>query len=139
LFMWHLEMRVQRDIAEEVFDHMVHETADFHANNFTGSLVSQTSKLLGGYVRTADTTIYQAYQMLAGVFIVAIILARRAQFFVLMFLFFSFSYLAFAFRASKPVQRKSAKYAAAESKQTGFLADAITNVMAIKSFARGEF
>lgn len=138
-FMWRLEMNVQRDIAEEVFDHMLNETADFHANNFTGSLVSQTNKLLGGYVRTADTTIFQVYPMLAGIVIVAAILLSKSPLFVLVLLIFSVSYLAFSIKVAKPVQRKNAIFAAAESKQTGFLADAITNVMAIKSFARGQF
>ena len=36
-------------------------SADFHANNFSGSLVSQNNKLMGGYVRVADTTIFQSY------------------------------------------------------------------------------
>lgn len=138
-FMWRLEMYVQRDIAEEVFDHMLNETSDFHANNFTGSLVSQTNKLLGGYVRTADTTIFQVYPMLAGILIVSAILINKSPLFVVALLIFSASYLLFSIKVAKPVQRKNAMYAAAESKQTGFLADAITNVMAIKSFSRGQY
>jgi len=54
-------------------------------------------------------------------------------------LLFSAFYIAVAFKISKPVQQLGAKAAAAESRQTGFLADAITNVVAIKSFAQGAY
>jgi ATP-binding cassette subfamily B protein len=138
-FMWRLEFNVQQDLAEEVFAHMLNESADFHANNFTGSLVSQTNKLLGGYIRTADTTIFQVYPLFAGIVIVSIILAPRSPLFVLLLILASVGYIVFALRISRPVRKLSAKFAAAESQQTGFLADAITNVMAIKSFARGAF
>jgi len=138
-FMWRLEAAVSQDMAEEVFDTMIHESADFHANNFAGSLVSHTNKLLSGYVRIADTTIYQVYPLLAGLLFTTVILLPRAPLFVAIFLAFTIIYLLLAFKISKPVQRLSAKFAATESKQTGALADAITNVMAIKSFARGTY
>ncbi len=138
-FMWRLEANIQRDLAEEVFDHMLDETADFHANNFTGSLVSQTNKLLGSYVRIADTTAFQVYPMIAGVIIVVIILLPRAPLFVLSLLIYVLIFLLIAFKISKPVRRVGTKYASTESKQTGLLADAITNAMAVKSFARGQY
>jgi ATP-binding cassette subfamily B protein len=137
--MWRLEMRIQRNIAEEVFGRMMAQSADFHANNFTGSLVSQTNKLMGSYVRLADTTIFQTYPLVAGLVLTTIILLPRAPLYVLILVTFAVLYLLIAFKISKPVQRLSAKFAAAESKQTGFLADAITNVMAIKSFARSRY
>src|SRR6185312_6801403 len=50
-FAWQLEVRIQRDMAQEVFAKLVDQSANFHANSFAGSLVSQNSKLLGSYVR----------------------------------------------------------------------------------------
>ncbi len=138
-FVWRLEWSVQQDIAEDVFDHMLDESANFHANNFSGSLVSATNKLLGGYGRVADTTIFQAYPMLAGIVIVSIVLWFRSPQFVLVLIIGSFAFLISAFLISRPVRKLSAKYANAESNQTGYLADAITNIMAIKSFAGGKF
>jgi ATP-binding cassette subfamily B protein len=137
-FVWRLEWNIQQDLAEEVFRHMLHESADFHANNFSGSLVSANNKLLSGYIRAADTTIFQVYPLFAGVIIASLILLRHSPLFVLVLLVASLVYLLVAFRLSRPVRRLSAASAAAESKQTGYLADAITNIMAIKSFARGH-
>ena len=47
-FAWKLEARINRNMAEQVLDHMLKESTDFHANNFTGTLVSRTNKLVGG-------------------------------------------------------------------------------------------
>ena len=58
-FLWRLEAGVQRDMAQRCFGHLIGQSADFHANNFGGSLVSQTNKLMGSYVRIQDTTLFQ--------------------------------------------------------------------------------
>lgn len=138
-FVWRLEWNAQQDIAEEVFSHMVEQSADFHANNFGGSLVSANNKLLGGYGRVADTTIFQAYPMFIGIIIASIVLWPRSPQYVVVLIIAAILFLTLALLVSRPVRRISAKHAAAESKQTGYLADAITNIMAIKSFARGTF
>ena len=135
-FVWRLEQNLQRDIAQDVFGHMLRRSADFHANHFSGSLVSQTNKLLGGYVRMADTTIFQAYPLVAGVVIAVTILAPRAPLFAVALAVLATLYISASIFVSRPVRRLGGIYASYESKQTGFLADAITNVMAIKSFAR---
>lgn len=138
-FIWQLEMNIQRDIAEEVFAKLLNQSADFHANNFAGSLVSQNSKLLSGYIRISDTTVFQVYPMvLSFIFAVAIMLVRAPLFAGLLVLF-TIVYLISAFKVSKPVRRAGAKFAAAESEQTGYLADAISNSMAVKSFASAGY
>lgn len=135
-FVWRLEQNIQRDIAQEVFGHMLRRGADFHANHFSGSLVSQANKLISGYVRIADTTFFQTVPLLAGVVIAVIILAPRAPIFAAALAIFVVLYVIGSLFATRPVRRLSGIYASHESKQTGFLADAITNVMTIKSFAR---
>ncbi|MEO7363911.1 MAG: ABC transporter ATP-binding protein [Candidatus Saccharimonadales bacterium] len=138
-FAWRLEGQVQRNMSEDVFDHLLLQSADFHANNFGGSLVSQNNKLQGGYVRTADTLIFQVYPMVIGVIYTNLLLGGRAPLFVLAFDVFAAIYIAVALRISQSVRHASSVFAASESKQTGFLADAITNVMTIKSYARGKY
>lgn len=138
-FAWRLEAKVNRAIAEEVFDHLIDETADFHANNFTGSLVSQTNKLIGAYGRAADASIFQTYPLLIGIVITSCVLATRAPLYVLALILFSIAFIVVSFKISKPIRDLGSKHAAAESRQTGYLADAISNVIAIKSFSRGSF
>ncbi len=138
-FAWRLEAHVQRELAEEVFDHMIRQTADFHANNFGGSLVSQNSKLLGGYIRTADTTMFNVYPLFIGLVLTSVILHHRAGVFVLVLDVFAICYMVAALAISRHTQKASSAFATAESTQTGYLADAITNVMTIKSYARGAY
>ena len=42
-FAWKLEAAVERDLARRVYQHLLAQSANFHANKFGGSLVSQTS------------------------------------------------------------------------------------------------
>ena len=136
---WKLEGKVHRDMAQRIYDHLLKQSASFHANNFSGSLVSQTSKFMAGYVRFADTTMYQVLPLMTGLGAAIAILGRRAPVYVAVLLLFSAIYIIAAFFITKPVRNISAEHAKAESKQTGYLADSITNVMAIKSFSGGSF
>jgi ATP-binding cassette, subfamily B, bacterial len=135
-FAWGLEGRVERDIARRVFDHLITMSMSFHADRFSGSMVSQTNKLMGSYIRMADTTIYQVMPLIMSLVFAAIILARRAPLYVVFLLIFSVFYIISAIFVTRPVRRLSAKQAAAESIQTGYLADMVSNVMNVKSFAR---
>jgi ATP-binding cassette subfamily B protein len=136
---WKLEGATLRDIANTVFKHLMNQSSDFHANHFGGSLVSQTNKLMGAYIRLADTTWFQVLPMLWSIIFVAIILSKRAPLYVVVLIAFCVIYISSAFYFSNRMRKLGAHHANAESKQTGFLADAITNVMAIKSFARNDY
>ncbi len=134
-FTWPLEGRVTRNLAEKIHKKLLSLSADFHANNFTGSLVSQTNKLVGAYVRIADTTIYGTLSMAWGIIFTSIILWNRAQLFVISFNIIIIAFIITAIKVTKSTRKASADYASTESKQTGALADNITNVLAIKSFS----
>jgi len=134
-FAWKMEGNVERNIARQVFRHLLAQSPNFHANRFGGSLVSQTNKLMGSYIRFADTTLFQLIPLLSALLFAGIILALRAPLFAVMLITFAVIYMATAVFVTKAVRRAGAAQAAAESTQTGNLADAVTNVMAIKSFA----
>jgi len=139
IFVWKLEGNVERDIARRVFSHLLGQSADFHANHFGGSLVSQTNKLMGAYIRAADTTVFQVLPLTFSLVFVVVILSGRATLFVSLLLLFSILYIVSAFFVTRTVRELGAKQAEAESVHSGYLADALTNVMAIKSFARNNF
>lgn len=132
---WKLETSVQRDLYRKVFDKFMHLSADFHANSFGGSLVSQTSKFVGAYIRLQDTFVFQVYTLLWSFVFISIVLYPRAPGFVWAFWAFSVVFIAFAVILSRRVRQLTAREAKAQNKVTGYLADSITNVMAIKSFA----
>lgn len=137
-FYWRLEILVTKDIDQRIFEHLIAQSADFHANRFGGSLVSQTNKYRSSYVRMMDTTVFQVVTMISAFIFTAIILTPRAPWVVLFIVLFSAAFMVVATQLTKKVRELNAIEASAQTRQTGFLADAITNVMAIKSFARSK-
>jgi len=138
-FAWKLEAAVERDLARRVYQHLLAQSANFHANKFGGSLVSQTNKLLTGYIRIADTTMFQTIPLFSSLVFTVIILYHRASLFVLLLMLFSVLFIVIAFLVTRHVRVLSARQAAAESHVTAYLADSVTNVMAIKSFAGSDY
>lgn len=134
---WQLEIKVERDIQRRVFDHLLKMSTNFHANHFGGSLVSQTNKLSSAYVTMADTTIYETYTMIIAYVFTGFLLWPRSQMFVILLYSLSVLYIIAAILITRHVRALNAKRADAQNKQTGALADAITNVAAVKGFASG--
>lgn len=132
---WHLELRVVRDISQRIFDHLLKMSANFHGNRFGGSLVSQATKLTGSYVRFMDASIFSLYTLVTGIIATVIILTPRVPLYALALVTLSAVYIAGTVIFSRAVRKANALESEAQSKQTGYLADAISNVMAIKSFS----
>ncbi len=136
---WNLEARVIRDISQRTFDHLMNMSASFHNNRFAGSLVSQANKLTGAYVRFMDATVFNLYTLLIAMTATIVILAPRVPLYAIILLVLSAVYIFGTIYFSKPVRDANTEEAVAQSKQTGYLADSITNVMAIKSFAASAY
>lgn len=132
---WRLEMNVVRDIAQRVFDHLTSLSATFHANRFGGSLVSQANKLTGSYIRFADAMLFNLLTLVTALIAALCILAPRIPLYAIALVVLSVVYISLAFVFSRPVRHANRLESEAQSTQTGALADAITNVMAVKSFA----
>jgi len=139
IFVWTLENKVLRDINERIFSHLLRQSASFHANHFGGSLVSQTTKLSGAYIRLADTAVFQIIPLISAFVFTIVILLPRAPMFIGILLIFSVAYMISAVLITKKIRGLNAREATASSKQTGYLSDSITNVMAIKSFSGSTY
>lgn len=132
---WKLEGYVTRDLDRTMFSKFMSLSAGFHADNFGGSLVSQTTKLHNSYIRLADTFTFQFYTLLISFIFVIVVLHKRASIFVFSLLAFSVVYIVCTVILTRRVRELSAIEAEAHTYSTGNLADAITNVLAIKSFS----
>ncbi|HSX17345.1 MAG TPA: ABC transporter ATP-binding protein [Patescibacteria group bacterium] len=137
-FNYKLEANVVRDLNRKVFNHLMRLSPSFHANHFGGSLVSQTSKLTGAYIRFTDSTVFQVLGVVWSLLFTSILLIHKAPVFVVLLVVFTVFYMSCAMLITRKVRRLNAEEAEASNDQTGQLADAVTNVMAIKGFAAGK-
>lgn len=135
ILLWTLEIKVVRDIYQHIFSHLMKLDANFHANRFGGSLVSQTNKFAGSYVRVVDTTVFEVSGLVFSFIFTAIILWPRAPIIVIMLGIFSILFILISIKITKRVRELNAVEAAKTNRQTGFLADMVTNVMAVKSYS----
>lgn len=135
ILVWRLEGHVTKDIYARMFNKFMMLSSDYHANRFGGSLVSQTNKFVGAYVRLQDVFLFQAYTLIIGFTFMSAVLITRAPAFVASFWIFSVIFIIFALLLSKKVRKLTAVEASAQNKVTGKLADSIANIMAVKSFS----
>lgn len=138
ILIWKLESKVVKDLNDRMFDHLISLDATFHADSFGGSLVSRTNKLTSSYVRIADTTVFNIYTLILALIFTTIILLPRAPLYVAVLLTLTAFYVATALFITRPVRRLTAIEATAQNKTTGYLADMVTNIMAVKSFGASE-
>jgi ATP-binding cassette subfamily B protein len=136
---WKLEGFVVRNISRDMFNKMIDLDINFHANNFGGSLVSQTNKLTSAYIRCQDAFVFQIYLMLVAYTFISFAMWDKAPLFVVLMWGFSALFVIVTMFISVKVRKLATLEANAQNKVTGYLADAITNVMTIKSFATSKF
>lgn len=138
-FLIGLEERVIFDIHKRIFNHLLSQSNNFHANRFGGSLVSQTNKFAGAYVRLADTILYQIMTLLLSFVFSITILYPRAPGVAIFLIVFSFTFVAISILITRHIRKLATLLAKAHNRQTGYLADAISNVTAVKSFAKQDY
>ena len=138
-FVWKLEMSVHLELKRTLFNHLMGLDSDFHSNSFGGSLVSRSNKLISSYVRIIDTFIFQ-FLTLGVMFVSAsIILLPRAPYYVLALFIMTTVVIISTFLSTKAVRIAREKEASAENREIGNLADMVTNVMAVKSYAASRY
>lgn len=135
VLIWTLETNVMRDLHNKAFKHLMQLDTNFHANNFGGSLASQANKLASGYVNIQDATLFEVAPLVLSILFSAVLLTPKAPIFVGALLVISAIFVMISIRMAKRIRELSAEEAKASNAQTGYLADAIANIAAVKSFA----
>ena len=134
LFMvWTFETAAQRDLYRRIFDKLVGQSMDFHANRFGGALVSQSTKLIGAFERFWDTVIFQFIPSVSSLFAAVIILGFVFWQYAVVLLVLSIIFILIVLYGSRVMAVKSRKESQASTKINARIADAVTNVLAIKS------
>lgn len=135
MLIWRLEIKVQQDIHNRMFSHLMALDAGFHSNRFGGSLVSQANKFGASYVGIQDVFVFEFAPLALSIAFASIILLPKAPLYVAALLILSAIFIVVTIVISRIVRKYNEAEADASNKMTGFLADAIANINAIKSFA----
>ncbi len=130
---WSFEVKAMERLYLRVFDHLTRQSLGFHSDRFSGSLVSQTNKFTGAFETFWDTIVWQVIPVLttvvAAVTITAFILPWYAVFLLVMSLVFA----GFVVFSARTMERLNVVEAQSSTRMTGFLADVMTNIAAVKS------
>ena len=130
---WTFETAMQRDLYARCFSKLTNQTLFFHSNKFGGSLVSQTNKLVGAVESFWDTIIWSVLPLVVSLVGSIIVLSTLLWQYALFLLIFSIVFSIVVYYGSKPMAKLTKKEAKSSNKLNGQLADAISNVLAVKS------
>lgn len=132
---WTLESAIQRDLYHKIFNKLSNETLFFHTNKFSGSLVSQSNKLVGAAERFWDTIIWSITPFIVSVIGSVVILGMIFWQFSLFLALFSIVFIVVVFFGSRPMAALNEAEAKASNKLSGQLSDVVSNIVTVKSSA----
>lgn len=135
---WEFEIRIRRDMAIDVYDHLQLQSQRFHADRFGGALVSQTNKFLSAYERLMDDFIWSMVSGATTLLVSLGVLVFVSYKYAIVLLVITIAYMGIMYRRMQKQMPYNLAEAEAESEQTAALADAITNVSTIRAFAAEE-
>jgi ATP-binding cassette subfamily B protein len=133
---WTMETAAERNLYQRIFSALTAQSLGFHSDRFGGALVSQTTKLTGSFERFWDTIIFQIVPSVASVVAAIIILSFVFWQYALFLLVLSLVFAASVFFGSKFMAVRNKEEAQASTATTAYIADSVTNIMAIKSHGR---
>jgi ATP-binding cassette subfamily B protein len=136
---WRMQELVMRDLMMTVFNHLTSMSYRFFSNRFGGSLVSQTNKFVYAFERLTDALTWNVFKLVVSVVATFIILLPKSPLLAGGILLFSALFVPVAWFVRRNQVGYNKRWAEAETKRTGQLADTITNIMAVKSFANESF
>ena len=135
-WVWKMELKAMYDLATMCFDTVCTQSMQFHSDRFSGSLVSQTNKFIGAFERFFDVVIFDILYLVSLLVSMMAVLIPRAPWFALGLIVFIILYVLCSALCFKKIAHLSREWAEAENKQTGQLADSVSNILSVKSYGR---
>lgn len=136
---WTLDAKAGEYLSMLAFNAVINQSMTFHANHFSGSLTSQANKLPGAFIDLKSNFVWDIYPLILIVLYSIIAAAFVSPLFAGILLLFTVVYVVIAVVTYYKTRDVDERLATAENKQTGQLADSITNVLNVKSYARENF
>ena len=136
---WKMQLLAIYDLADMCFDTISEQSMQFHSDRFSGSLVSQTNKFVWAFERLTDTFIWNFWPMMTYILMVVIVLAPQVPWFAFGLVAFAIVYAIITGFSFRKIGHLNDEEADAEAKQTGQLADSISNIISVKSYAKERY
>ncbi|MGB2787161.1 MAG: ABC transporter ATP-binding protein [Candidatus Saccharimonadaceae bacterium] len=134
-FCWTFEIQSMRDLYLAIFHKLSNESLSFHANRFGGSLVSQSSKMIGSFERFWDMIIWNIVPMTSTIIGSIVILTVLSLWqYALFLLVISVAFIFTVIISSRFLAKRNTLESQASTKTSGYLADVITNIATVKAF-----
>lgn len=134
----YMQTRAMRDIAVRTFQKLSRHSYEFFTHRFTGSLVSYANKLTRSFEVLFDFVAFNVYVEGIRIVFSVIVLCIVAPILGVLFFIWVAIYFAIFYLFFHKILEMRDKVAHAESRTTGVLADALTNILSIKMFARND-
>ncbi len=136
---WKFEIRASYELSNIVFNTLSNQSMSFHSNRFGGSLVSQTAKFLSGYETLGDSFIYAMVPITCSAVFTIGMLASRVPYYVIALAILLVIYVVASYKLFRRILPLNAEASAAHNVRSGELADAITNILAVKTHGQEGF
>lgn len=133
---WSLDAKCGEYLSQMAFDAVINQSMTFHSSHFSGSLTSQANKFASAFISLKSHFIWDIYPLILLVIYSIVTAAFICLPFAGILALFTIAYSVIAIVTYYKTNDVDVKLAEAENKQTGQLADAITNVVNVKSYAR---
>lgn len=136
---WKLEIKVNYELDTKIFDRLSNQSMTFHTNRFGGSLVSQTSKFVNAYSSLVEQLVYAIVPIASAAVFTICLLAPLVPLYVAILSALLVVYLVVVYTLFKRLLPMNTKAAGAQNSLSGELSDAITNILAVKTYGRESF
>ena len=133
---WSIDALGGEYLSRLAFMAVINQSMTFHNNKFSGSLTSAANKLPGAFIDLKSNFVWDLYPLILTALYSIVVAAMICPPFAAILAIYTAVYMMVAIVTYYKTRNVDEKLADAENKQTGQLADAITNEMSVKSYAR---
>lgn len=133
---WSIDALSGEYLSKLAFTAVINQSMTFHNDRFSGSLTSAANKLPGAFIGLKSNFVWDLYPLILTATYSIIVTAMICVPFAIILTIYTILYTTVAVVTYYKTRKVDETLADAENKQTGQLADAVTNEITVKSYAR---
>ena len=134
-----LEIAASYDLATEASDALSNQSMTFHSNRFGGTLVSQTTKFMNAYSQMLENITFPFLPIICSIIATCVILIPRVPAYVVILMALLVVYAIVSYVMYKRILSLNEDAADAQNTLSGALSDAVTNILAVKTYGREDY